>query len=917
MDFIGLRLTERLLLSLRCYLKRKMKRNHHYWLVFTLSLFVIQITLAQSKLVDSKYSTVISDYLKLNKKASITSPDFDDLYVSKEIYSKTTDITNIYLNQRYKGIEIFNAVSSIGIKNNIVFYFNDVFETNISDKINSEISIITPLEAVIKLVNNFNLGYIEKLQILERSDHKIVFSKGNIALETISVEKVYFKHHDGTLKLAWDLNILTLDGKHWWSARVDAISGAILDLNDWILTCNFGDSNHLNHRHNNTFETSFDFFKNSTSNKVDGSTYRVFALPTESPNHGSRTLLTEPADVVASPFGWHDDNGVAGGEYTTTQGNNVSAQDDADGNNSGGSKAEGGLSLNFDFPLDLEGQPLASLDASLTNLFYINNVVHDITYHYGFDEDSGNFQETHYVSSNVAGTQDPVIADGLDGDGINNANFGTPPDGFSPRMQMFLWESSAGDALTINGGSLQGGYVGIPAGFGGELSETPLTSYLVLSLDDDSGVSEDVYDACDMITNGTDLVGKIAVINRGTCEFGDKLLAVQNAGAVGAIVITDNRPIGVMGEGANGAAVTIPSIMINRADGDAIIAAINNTEVINGSLTLPPRIDGNYDNGVIIHEFGHGISNRLTGGANNADCLEACTERDEKGDCIPATNTEQMGEGWSDWFALMLTMKASDIATTGRGIATFDTEQPTNGPGIRPFRYSIDRGINPLTYNDTNNTVSISAPHGVGSVWCTMLWDLSWAYIDKYGFDADLHNGTGGNNKVMQVIMDGMKLQPCQPGFIDARDAILAADWAITGGENQCMIWDIFAARGLGVNASQGSALLRTDQTENFDMPDLNDPSLAACKTLNLSDFNSKDFKIYPNPAKTKLTIKPYKVIGDVVIDLFDINGRKVLSKSTILSQDVELNTSRLQSGMYILRIRGAYINTNDKIFIE
>ncbi len=76
-----------------------------------------------------------------------------------------------------------------------------------------------------------------------------------------------------------------------------------------------------------------------------------------------------------------------------------------------------------------------------------------------------------------------------------------------------------------------------------------------------------------------------------------------------------------------------------------------------------------------------------------------------------------------------------------------------------------------------------------------MLWDLSWAYIDKYGFDPDLYYGTGGNNKVMQLVIDGLKLQPCSPGFVDGRDAILAADTALTGGEDQCLIWEVFAQK--------------------------------------------------------------------------------------------------------------------------
>ena len=71
-----------------------------------------------------------------------------------------------------------------------------------------------------------------------------------------------------------------------------------------------------------------------TPNPVnDGSSYRVFELPKESPNDGPRTLVTNPADAKASPFGWHDTNGAAGPEFTTTQGNNAHAYLDQDNNN--------------------------------------------------------------------------------------------------------------------------------------------------------------------------------------------------------------------------------------------------------------------------------------------------------------------------------------------------------------------------------------------------------------------------------------------------------------------------------------------------------------------------------------------------------------------------------------------------------
>jgi hypothetical protein len=166
----------------------------------------------------------------------------------------------------------------------------------------------------------------------------------------------------------------------------------------------------------------------------------------------------------------------------------------------------------------------------------------------------------------------------------------------------------------------------------------------------------------------------------------------------------------------------------------------------------------------------------------------------------------------------MLTMLPGDTGAKPRGIGTYVQNQPTTGRGIRPSPYSTDFGINNYTYAATNNPV-LTQPHGVGFVWATMLWDMTWALVNQYGFDANLYTGKAGNNLAMQLVIDGLKLQPCNPGFVDARDAILAADRANNAGANQQLIWSVFAKRGLGFSAKQGLSTDRSDQVEAFDMP--------------------------------------------------------------------------------------------------
>lgn len=74
---------------------------------------------------------------------------------------------------------------------------------------------------------------------------------------------------------------------------------------------------------------------------------------------------------------------------------------------------------------------------------------------------------------------------------------------------------------------------------------------------------------CTPITNN--VAGNIAMIWRGTCEFGAKALAAQDAGAIAVIIVNNipGAPI-AMGAGAVGGSVTIPTVMISQADGLAI-----------------------------------------------------------------------------------------------------------------------------------------------------------------------------------------------------------------------------------------------------------------------------------------------------------------------------------------------------------
>jgi hypothetical protein len=395
---------------------------------------------------------------------------------------------------------------------------------------------------------------------------------------------------------------------------------------------------------------------------------------------------------------------------------------------------------------------------------------------------------------------DDVRAEAQDGSGTNNANFGTGVDGVRPRMQMFVWSNPRPNVTHVESGPAAGDYPTSGAAFGPSFATTgPRTGRVELALDN-GGPS--TTDGCEAITN--DVAGAIAIVDRGTCNFTVKVANAQFAGAI-AVLVANNVPGAAATLGGADPTITIPSGMISMDDGALIKDHVPLTATISAVPGLNINRDSDLDAGVIAHEYGHGISNRLTGGPNVVTCLG---------------NQEQMGEGWSDWQALVVTSHPDDRVDTARGIGPYVVFQPGDGAGIRPTPYSTDMSVNPSTYLTINNP-AISAPHGVGYVWNTILWEMYWNLVDRYGFNSDIYDPwyTGGNNMAHQLVTDGMKFQPCRPGFVDGRDAILAAERALTLGFHKCEVWRAFAKRGLGFGADQGSNADRFDGTESFALP--------------------------------------------------------------------------------------------------
>ena len=636
------------------------------------------------------------------------------------------------------------------------------------------------------------------------------------ALQGARVKRVWFRL-PAELVPAWYVEVQVKDGV--WPHGVDYYAYVVSAADNSLLF-----------RHNQTADAAF--------------SYRVYAEPTPPflplPGPGGRGAFPHPTGapdgyqppmvapnlvtLESAPFSRNDP--WLSPNATTTFGNNVEAHTNMlapDGFGTPGTDqcnvalpVDGDLhactssAQTFDYTYDHALPPDANrrqVAAAVTNLFYMNNYLHDWYYDAGFDEPAGNAQADNYGRGGAGA--DSIFAQAQDFTGTNNANMSTPADGLRPRMRMFLWSSSIALAKVNAPAAISGAKQAGTADFGPQAFD--LTGNLALAEDAANADGPTTTDGCTAFTNAGAVAGRIAVVDRGVCTFVVKAKNAQNAGAAGVLVLNNVAP-GAPGMAGTDATITIPVVSVSFADGAAIKAQLALPAAVNLRIARQGGVqrEGALDNTLIAHEWGHYISNRLVANSNG----------------LVAQQARGMGEGWADFHALLLLVKEGDRALPGN--AAFNGTYPENayplgGPdfapdalnnayyfGIRRYPYSRDVTKNPLTFRHIANGVALpDAPapsprvssanaevHNTGEVWATMLWECY----------TNLLNDTGrltfaqAQERMKRYLVGAYKMTPTDPTFVGARDALLAVMQAQDPADRDlCM--QGFAKRGAGAGA--------------------------------------------------------------------------------------------------------------------
>ena len=470
---------------------------------------------------------------------------------------------------------------------------------------------------------------------------------------------------------------------------------------------------------------------------------------------------------------------------TTTSGNNAESFADLDAdrvfdNADVRPVVKSGRVLNYVY--DHTAEPTATpsqSEAAAVNAFFLVNWMHDWYYDSGFTEATGNGQLNNFGRGGVAG--DPLLITSQAGANVglrNNADMSTPADGARPRMRMFLWTAG-----TLTGVSAP---TGAPRSepFAAGPRNFDLTGQLV-AVTDNTAPNDD---GCETITSN--LTGKIALVTfSGVCG---SLATVNNVAAAGAIGIiladgAQDDPRAFAGSGT----ANIPGVAIGMTDGAALVAALARGPVtveLTSAVAGVER-DGDLDNTVVAHEWGHYLHHRLAncGGNGSQQCAG-------------------MSEGWGDFNALMMMAREGDNrdGTYAEGYyALADGVTPDFAYfGIRRFPYSRDHNKNNLRFRHIGdeNPLPTNTPghpggansevHNTGEIWASMMWEA-------FNVVADANGVENARRRMADYVVAGFLLSPRNATFTEARDSILVAASAMDT-DDMLVMAGAFAGRGIG-----------------------------------------------------------------------------------------------------------------------
>jgi hypothetical protein len=308
----------------------------------------------------------------------------------------------------------------------------------------------------------------------------------------------------------------------------------------------------------------------------------------------------------------------------------------------------------------------------------------------------------------------------------------------------------------------------------------------------------------------------------------------------------------IIGDAQAGAVIPPPDVyedarnnanMITLPDGSPSVTNMYMWQPVAGTY-YPPCVDGDYDAGVIGHEYTHMIENRMVGKGDSRSGHHAGAMGEASGDLLAMEQANETGTFPTD--ANRYTTGSYVTGNKVRGIRNYAPNFPETGAFPEPSLYAQ---VDPLNFSDIGYDTTSLNVHSDGEIWQAVNFDIRKALVARYDAqfpesDTALQQRCAvgdvpvdrcpGNRRWIQLVVDAFLLMPADASMVDARNAMLAADTMRFGGAHQADLWLAFARRGLGrfTSSSNGTGRERGVESDTDPLPDFEAPDTGNATVL-------------------------------------------------------------------------------------
>ena len=207
--------------------------------VSVVSLLVCSLGSAAALQQSAAASAALADLRAHASDLGVTPGDVGDLVVTSEGVSSHTNVTHVYVRQRYRGIDVWRADMTVNVgPDGAILNRTGAFVPGLARAASRTTPVIDAVAAFRAAAAHLDLPVTAAPRVVRppQGPAREGALRADVSVESIPVRLTFWPQAGGRLHLAWQLEIELRDGSHRWLVLVDAETGKVLEKQDLVVS---------------------------------------------------------------------------------------------------------------------------------------------------------------------------------------------------------------------------------------------------------------------------------------------------------------------------------------------------------------------------------------------------------------------------------------------------------------------------------------------------------------------------------------------------------------------------------------------------------------------------------------------------------------------------------------------------------